>query len=247
MRGAQTSDVLSPQNVFRRNIRTHSTPVNTSGANASQRTASANKNRARKRKANNSSNEVIDLTPKRSRVLSNDSDIEIVEPEPPTVIDLVDDTNNCDALTEVNATAADIAENVDSRENDKTISNDTVNVIVDSSNSTESIGKEEPDVEPVPLYIKDSTGGSSLKPPLYDLVSDDSFCFDSPMSSQNLSQNRTLTNNEDDSVVFVSQTFVRTPKRVPRAEDFISINNAGGKFQQKSKNLTQKKKAQKGR
>lgn len=249
--------MLSPQGAFRRNIQNHSTPLNANGATSSHRMNGSNKKRAKKRKLVDSNHEVIDLTPKRSKVPSSDSDVEIIEPEPPTVIDLVADetyscnaeektsdsqSQCCNALTIVNAPAAietslDNQENANSNINHSTINND-VSVIVDSFESVESLGlvtmeesqvseaNIEPTIEPVPLYVKDSSGGGSIKPPLYDLVSDDSFCFDSPfatpISSQDFSQNKTLT-NVDDSVVFVSET-INVPKVVMRAADFIPIN-----------------------
>lgn len=237
--------MLSPQGAFRRNIQNHSTPLNANGATSFNRINGSNKKRAKKRKLVDSSHEVIDLTPKRSKVPSTDSDVEIIEPEPPTIIDLVaDETHGCAALmTAVNApadidTTSDNQENANSNCNHST--NNDVSVIVDSFESIESLGlvtmeesqvseaNIEPNIEPVPLYVKDSSGGGSLKPPLYDLVSDDSFCFDSPfatpISSQDFSQSKTLT-NVDDSVVFVSET-INVPKVqvVTRAADFITIN-----------------------
>ncbi len=274
MQSTQANGTQTPNGSFRRNIRNHSTPLAANGPNSFNRSTNSNKKRAKKRKLVDSNNDVIDLTPKKSRVPSNDSDVEIIEPEPPTIIDLVaDDTDNCNALTKVNATAV-LSTESDSRENEKTIVNDTVSVTVDSSASTEAVDTFiEPQkvvetnhstIEPVPLYIidKDVSASQSLQPPLYDLVSDDSFCFDSPyttpVSSQDFSLNRTLTNSVDDSVVFVSETIrvpqtrvpaMQTPKRAPRADDFIPINHRGGintRFQQKNK-LSAKGKVQKNR
>lgn len=264
MRAMQVDATNSPQaSTFHRNIQSHSTPLN--GANSSNRTNNSNKKRRKKRKLIDSDPDVIDLTPKKHKVSSNDSDVEIIEPEPPTIIDLVEDeTYICDALTTVNAAAGNSADATDattsnSIENetansDRTVNND-VSVIVDSSASMEIAGTSEEApkvietnhsnvsdqcVEPIPLYVKDLSGGSSIKPPLYDLVSDDSFCFDSPVttpfsspfttpfSSQDLSQNKTLV--ADDSVIFVSES-QRTPRnlrrKLPRADDFISINRGG--------------------
>lgn len=266
MRGMQATGGLTPQQgSFLRNIREHSTPLNVNGANSSNRKNNSNKKRAKKRKLVDG-RDIIDLTPKKFRLSSNDSDIEIIEPEPPTIIDLVaDETYSCNALTTVNTiadTAADptadttadtTAESTttsNSLENENAISNISVNndvsVIVDSSESSELrtsmeasivIETEKPKIEPVPLYVKDVTGVTNIDPPLYDpplydLVSDDSFCFDSPfatpLSSQDFSWNKTLT-NADDSVIFVSET-IKPRNKVPlsRSEDFIPINHRGG-------------------
>lgn len=264
MRDMQADDTVSPQASFRRNIQNHSTPLN--GAKSSNRSMNSNKKRGKKRKLVDRSQDIIDLTPKKAKVSSDDSDVEIIEPDPPTIIDLVaDETYSCNALTIVNATA-DTVITSDSIEDEPTNSNTSANndvsvvsVIVDSLESTELVGTsietsmEAPKVietidsnitdqsttESVPLYVKDSSGGSLIKPPLYDLVSDDSFCFDSPIStpistpfstpfsSLDFSQNKTLV--ADDSVIFVSES-IKTPRQRPRAraDDFISINNRGG-------------------
>lgn len=258
MRAMQPENITSPLASFRRNIQNHSTPLN--GTRSSNRLMTSNRKKGKKRKLVDSSPEIIDLTPKKPKVSSSDSDVEIIEPEPPTIIDLVEDeTYSCNALTAVNA-AADIATTVESIESETTHSDNAVNnnvsalsVIADSLESTECVETEtsmeapkvietnysnitdQPTIESVPLYVKDSSGGSSIKPPLYDLVSDDSFCFDTPfstpISSQDFSRNKTLV--ADDSVIFVSETN-RTPQRpqrplrLPRADDFISINDRGG-------------------
>lgn len=254
--------VTSPQSMFLRNIRNHSTPVIGNGA-ANSRLGNSNKKKGRKRKSVNSTADIIDLTPKRYRTTSNDSDIQIIEPEPPAIIDLVtEDTYNCNALTTVNATADTVVATSDCQDSENKSADDVVNVIVDSLDSTNSAETsnevqhatetDQTNAEPAPLYVvcKDATANDSIKPPLYDLVSDDSFCFDSPyttpVSSQNfslsrlattptqsqeISQNKTLTNDVDDSVVFVSET-LHTPKRVPPAGDFIPINANRGRPKQ---------------
>ncbi|KAG4077012.1 hypothetical protein HA402_015999 [Bradysia odoriphaga] len=246
----------SPQSIFHRNIRNHSTPVIGNGGNATSRLTNSNKKKGKKRKL---VDDIIDLTPKKYRTSSDDSDIEIIEPEPPTIIDLAtDDTYNCNALTTVNATADTVVAASDCQESENKSSDTAVNVIIDSaesidlaetSNEVEKV-IDQPDPESVPLYVvcKDASANDSIKPPLYDLVSDDSFCFDSPYATpvssqdfsfsrfatplppQDISQNKTLTNSADDSVVFVSET-LQTPKRVPPAWDFIPIMNRGRPIQ----------------
>lgn len=184
----------------------------------------------------NSNDQIIDLTPNKFSN-ANDSDVEIIEPEPPTIIDLAsEETYSCNALTPVNASVSNGNETVSS---DSSV-NSGVSLIADTPENSEivEISIETPKVieidqsitEPVPLYIRDSTGGGSLTPPLYDIVSDDSFCFDSPyispLPSQHLSQDRTLI--PDDSVIFVSET-KKTPKKLrSQEEEYISINYRGG-------------------
>lgn len=247
----QCNGGLTPQASFLRNVRAHSTPLNVNGANSFNRNNNSNKKRAKKRKL--SDGRIIDLTPKKARLSSNDSDVEIIEPEPPTIIDLVaDEVNSCNALIMVNATAESTTisdnkenQNANSIADNSSVNND-VSIIVDSAESTDLLGTsmeapnvietKQSNIEPVPLFVRDSSGGGSLVPPLYDLVSDDSFCFDSPfatpISSQDFSfSNKTLTNgNVEDSVIFVSETIM--PRRkvppLPQSDDFISINNRGG-------------------
>lgn len=238
MQARQADGVLSSQGLFQRSITNHSTPLKVNSAGPSNRIINSNKKRGKKRKFN----EVIDLTPKKARTPSKDSDVEIIEPEPPTVIDLdADETYSCTTLTVVNAPAELESTTSDIRQNETSVTsaNNDVSVIVDSSNEftglealettevSNVIEIKESNIEPLPLYIRDANGGGSLKPPLYDLVSDDSFCFDSPnatpVSSQDFSQNKTLT-NFDDSVVFVSETRNAAKTIMQRAEDFIPIN-----------------------
>lgn len=236
---------VSPQG-FRRYIRNHSTPLNANAASTSNGTPFSNKRRGgRKRKLVESNDDVIDLTPKKLKLPSshndtfNDSDVEIIEPEAPTIIDLVaDETNSFNALTNVN-TSADIATSTNHEEIQNTTNpkneDGAVSTSIDSSECTEIDPSHATVIaidtinESETFYIKDSIGGGSLQPPLYDMVSDDSFCFDTPsatpVSSQEYSQ-RTLVPNADDSVIFVSET-MKTPKRIAPAEDFIPINNRG--------------------
>lgn len=235
-----------------RNIQNHSTPLQANGTNSSIRAVNSRKRRSRTRRCNDNRHEIIDLIPKRAKISQlNDSDIEIVEPGPPTIIDLVEE-ESCDALTEVNIysateTASDYHENtiieVDSPQSlgkghvDSLQSAESTSINDGSQSTPQSqapiVVEESPEVitgvilspvssqesanEPVPLYVKDATGGGSFQTPLYDLVSDDSFFFDSPNTSQ-----KTLVN--DDSVIFVSET-LETPKRCSQNLDFISIND----------------------
>lgn len=232
----------------RRNIRNRSTPLNVNAAGNSNGTPSSNRRKGRKRKLVESSHDIIDLTPKKLKLLSsndtiNDSDVEIVEPEPPTVIVIEDETDNCNELINVNPPADNVTnleENQDARSSSNaTTENKDIAISVDSIECTlTEIPPETPKAietnlinESESFYIRDAIGGGSLEPPLYDVVSDDSFCFEStsatPVSSQELSfSKRTLVADVDDSVIFVSET-VKPPMRIPKADDFIPINNRG--------------------